>query len=76
MGTQHDIYCSVPKAAAMLGVSSRTLNRLLDQGAIPFIKPSNQRRISRSEVLSYRQKVSGGIETAVMDDPVYDYLAD
>lgn len=67
---------SVPRAAAMLGISSRTLHALLDADAIPYEQPSKHRRLRVADVEAYRaavtRRAAGGAkpvrENALADD--------
>lgn len=69
-----DAEVSVPEAATILGVSPRTLSRLLDAGLIPWTRPSQHRRVKRQDVLTYRQQHSGGspvvLDYVGPDDPL------
>src|SRR5260370_6160565 len=44
------------EAADILGVSRRTLVKLLEQGKIPYEQPGRHRRILLSDLLNYRQQ--------------------
>ncbi|BDR53773.1 hypothetical protein KIM372_16800 [Bombiscardovia nodaiensis] len=46
------------EAARILGVSPKTVDRILDSGQIPFIRysPKGRRKVMRSEVLAYRDR--------------------
>ena len=76
MGTRFQpIYVSMPEAGVLLGVSSRTVGRLLDQGVLPYIKPSNHRRIKRDDVLAYRDRCRVGVEPIQETELAFDHLA-
>lgn len=65
----------VPEAAALAGVSARTMHRLLDTGLIPFTRPSQHRRVRRGDVLDYlAQRTEHGVVEP--EDHGFDYLAD
>lgn len=55
-GNPGERYISLPKAAAMLGVSERTMGRLADEGAIGFIRPSVHRRFLEADVIALRER--------------------
>lgn len=77
------------EAARLLGVSTKTVSRILDSGDIPFIRytPNSNRLINRADVLEYRErsqrqsrKALANMREAVtdghLDDIDYDaYLA-
>ncbi len=44
------------EAAELLGISRPTLVRLLEDGEIPYDKPSRHRRLQLSDVLEYRDR--------------------
>ena len=44
------------QATALLGVSRATLDRLLDQGKLPFEGVGSQRRVLRRDALAYREQ--------------------
>lgn len=44
------------QAADMLGVSRPTLTKLLDEGKIPYERPSSHRRIKLADVLAHQQR--------------------
>jgi len=49
-------YVSTGEAAALLGVSRQTLNRMLEAGEIPYERYGRgHRRVLRSDVLAYRE---------------------
>jgi excisionase family DNA binding protein len=48
-------WLTVSEAAAELGVSRRTVSRLLDAGEIPYSVPSKQRRIRRADLLAHQR---------------------
>lgn len=47
---------STQEAAELLGISRPTLVRLLDDGEIPYDKPSRHRRLQLTDVLEYRDR--------------------
>lgn len=55
---QREEIITVPEAAAILGISERTLGRLLAQGLIPYTRPSKHRRLKRSDVVNYQHQVT------------------
>jgi excisionase family DNA binding protein len=68
-------YISVPQAAELAGLSPQTFHKLLDDGLIPFIRPSVHRRVKRGDVLAYLGRQSGHEPAVVAKAPV-DLLAD
>lgn len=48
--SKRDIYISVPRAARMCGLSPGVFRRLIDDGAIPAIRPISHLRIKVSDV--------------------------
>lgn len=45
---------TVPRAAALLGISPTSMRQLLNSGKIAFTRPLKQPRIRRGDVLAYR----------------------
>lgn len=52
-------YVSVPEAARMLGISERSISRLLDSRKLRYITPLKHRRVEVRSILEHRAKVSG-----------------
>jgi len=46
------------QAAALLGVSRPFLIKLLDEGAIPYTRPRQHRRVRFGDVMAYKQRQS------------------
>ncbi|MFF5172820.1 helix-turn-helix domain-containing protein [Micromonospora sp. NPDC000089] len=70
------------QAADMLGVSRPTLTKLLDEGRIPYERPSSHRRIKLADVLKYqdqrrqeRRKLLQSMTTESLDMGLYDLPA-
>jgi excisionase family DNA binding protein len=47
---------STQEAADLLGIARTTLVRLLDEGAIPFDKPSRHRKVKLVDLLDYKMR--------------------
>ena len=55
------------KAADILGISRPTLNKLLEEGKIPFTRPSRHRRLLLRDVLKYREEVRQARRKALIE---------
>ena len=65
-------FITVPRAAEILGVSPRTVTRLIDGGELEAIRPSRQLRVSLDSV---KRRMEGTREgPAVADGPVLEDL--
>lgn len=58
---------STQEAANLLGISRPTLVRLLEEGAIPFMKPRRHRRIQLVDLLEYRERQRQRADQALSD---------
>lgn len=58
---------STQEAAELLGVSRPTLVRLLEEGEIPFEKPSRHRRVNLADLLAYKDRISGQRRTVLAE---------
>lgn len=73
----NQIFIGIPDAARLLGISPRTVCRLLDDGVIPFTKPRSHRRVKRADVLAYREQMTVGAEPISQLPPLrVDHFAD
>jgi excisionase family DNA binding protein len=52
----HETDVSVPTAAAILGVSERTLNRLIARGELTHTRIGGRKRLRRAELNQYRER--------------------
>jgi excisionase family DNA binding protein len=73
-GRFKSIYCSVPEAAVLLGISYSLMAGLLDQGEIDYIRPSKHRRVKRADVLDYRELHRVGAGATPVEELSYDHL--
>lgn len=69
------------EAANYLGISRPTLVKLLESGAIPFIKPGRHRYVRIDDLIDYadrlRERRSGGLDALAREadeDELYDLL--
>ena len=74
-GQPLDRYISVPRAAALLGVSTTVMHSLLDGGAIPYTVPSAHRRVLVRHVMAYKQSVSEKGQRRKRRAAYHDFLA-
>ncbi|WP_322762627.1 helix-turn-helix domain-containing protein [Frankia sp. Cr2] len=58
---------STQEAADLLRISRTTLVRLLENGAIPFEKPSRHRKVRLDDILEYRRRQRNAAELAFAD---------
>lgn len=58
---------STQEAAELLGISRPSLVKLLDQGAIPFIRPGSHRRVRRDDVQAFMEAVGERRQQALGD---------
>lgn len=58
---------STQEAADLLQISRTTLVRLLENGAIPFEKPSRHRKVRLDDLLEYRRRQRSQAELAFAD---------
>jgi hypothetical protein len=66
---------TVPRAAAILGISATVMHSLLDGGAIPYTVPSKHRRVLMRDLMAYQAHVKGGGQRRKRRTPFYDFLA-
>ncbi len=58
---------STQEAADLLGISRPTLVRLLEEGAIPFMKPRRHRRVQLVDLLEYQERQRQRANQALSD---------
>ena len=63
----HHLTLSTQEAADLLRISRTTLVRLLENGAIPFEKPSRHRKVRLDDLLEYRRQQRSQAERAFAD---------
>ncbi len=63
----HRLTLSTQEAADLLRISRTTLVRLLENGAIPFEKPSRHRKVRLDDLLEYRRRQRSQAELAFAD---------
>ncbi|WP_045875874.1 helix-turn-helix domain-containing protein [Pseudofrankia sp. DC12] len=63
----HHLLLSTQEAADLLRISRTTLVRLLENGVIPFEKPSRHRRVRLDDLLEYRRRQRNAAELAFAD---------
>lgn len=63
----HHLLLSTQEAADLLRISRTTLVRLLENGAIPFEKPSRHRKVRLDDLLEYRKQQRSAAEFALAD---------
>jgi excisionase family DNA binding protein len=71
-----DRYVSLPKAAAMLGVSERTMRRIADENGIAFITPNVHRRFRERDVIAYRERRATAAAASAAEPETENALAD
>ncbi|MDD6461953.1 MAG: helix-turn-helix domain-containing protein [Bifidobacteriaceae bacterium] len=56
-------------AARILGVSAKTVSRLLDSGAMPFVRygTSGRRKVKRSDVMAYKKRSERNLHKGVQE---------
>jgi excisionase family DNA binding protein len=67
----HHLTMSTQEAADLLRISRTTLVRLLENGEIPFDKPSRHRKVRLADLLEYRER-----QRRRADDALADMVAD
>lgn len=63
----HHLTLSTQEAADLLQISRTTLVRLLENGVIPFDKPSRHRKVRLDDLLEYRKRQRRQAELALTD---------
>ncbi len=63
----HHLTLSTQEAADLLRISRTTLVRLLENGEIPFEKPSRHRKVRLDDLLEYRTRQRSAAEQALAD---------
>lgn len=75
MVAQAEQYVTVPRAAKLLGIGSKAMSKLLDEGRVEFITPRHHRRVLLASVLRHRDAVTANRNVRVAtvdDDPLSD----
>jgi excisionase family DNA binding protein len=67
---------SVPQVAAILGVSDRTVRRIMDRGELPYHVPSRHPRIRLVDLEAYRRGKSSDRRVVLTVPPGGDPFAD